>query len=83
MGKDILDTIYKKLVYPSEEIQKIFSESEKRVAARWNEVSESELNREEVHNIFLEEEDKIRQELFVRGMKYGVKLCNELSVENH
>lgn len=72
MDKKILDEIYKKIVYPSEAVQKQILVSEKKMQEKYKSIQLSEIDRENLLNIFMDCEQEVRKELFAIGFRFGI-----------
>ena len=80
MVENQLEEIYEKIIYPSKDFQKMLRTAEKRTKEVWTQRGLPQGNYEEYFEIFQAEEEKLRQEVFLSGVRYGCRLAEELEL---
>ena len=80
MRENQLEEIYEKIVYPSKHFQEMLRTAEKRTKELWTQRGLPDEKYEEYFEIFQAEEEKLRQEVFLSGVRYGCRLAEKLEL---
>lgn len=77
MDEMLVYKIYENVLYQRPEIQNLFIEAERRTKKSWKEQGLEEDCREQYFQLFQEEEESVREELFKLGLQNGIRLILE------
>lgn len=77
MNRNILDKIYERVLYPSEEIQSLVLAAERQLQERWEALKIPDTDKENLMDIFVDNEQKVRKAIFSAGFRLGLDVMLE------
>lgn len=82
MNRNILDEIYERILYPSEEIQSLILAAERQMQERWEALNIPDTDKENLMDIFVDNEQKVRKAIFSAGFRLGLDVMLEYLKSN-
>ncbi len=82
MNRNILDEIYETIIYPSEEIQSLILTVEKQLQERWESLEIPDTDKENLMDIFVDNEQEVRKAIFSAGFRLGLDVMMDYLKNN-